>query len=248
MRSFASPGEPKDAITLALLPSSNDDKPKEREDTALPLAPPSISDTPQPHSLNVTISKMRSFASPGEPKEAVTLAPLSSSYDDETNQRKDTALPPVPPSISDAPPHPSSNDTVSKMRSFANPGDPKEAITLAPLSSSYDENSMQCEQDTASPPLPSPMVEVPKNAFSFACTSKMRSFACPGVPWKGSVLAPVSSSNEGSSEPTMSSGPRWPLFTQYQAVSTNVANFHADSSSDASRSGSTPASESTSSL
>jgi hypothetical protein len=62
-------------------------------------------------------------------------------------------------------------------------------------------------------------------------------------------LAPVSSPNEGTLRPTMSSGPRWPPFTQSQTMSPDAAKFRSgESPRDESNSAPTPASEPSSSL
>lgn len=214
-------------------------------------APPpsrSILDSFKGSTSFVTTSKMRSFASPGEPKDGITLAPLSSFYDDKLKQHEDTALPSVPLSISE-PQTPSLKFTISKMELFASPEEPRDGMRVPPLSSSYDDKSKQCA-DTALPPLPPPMLDVPKPSSLMVTTSKMRSFESPVEPRDGITLASISSFNESHSRPTMSPVPRWPLlFTQPQTISPDVAKSRSvESPSNGSSSASNPATTHTSSL
>jgi ribonuclease HI len=138
MRSFASPKEPKDEVTLAPVSSFSDVKLRFCEDTALPPLPQSTHQALKPDQAIVTTAKMKSFASLGEPSFGLILSPVSSFYNDtmvHDEDADDAALPSLSASMFVVPKTSPSIVTTSKMRSFASPEEPRDALTLAPIAS-----------------------------------------------------------------------------------------------------------------
>ncbi|OOQ89023.1 hypothetical protein PEBR_10304 [Penicillium brasilianum] len=73
MLSFASPAEPRAGLSLASNSSFDEGKMKQ---SRYPSVGPSIREVPKTPAFFITTSKLRSFASPGEPQDGPTLAPI----------------------------------------------------------------------------------------------------------------------------------------------------------------------------
>jgi hypothetical protein len=71
--SFASPGGSKEWPQLATNSSLHEGKPRQSGDLSVG---PSIREVPKTPAFFIRTSKLRSFASPGEPKDGPTLAPI----------------------------------------------------------------------------------------------------------------------------------------------------------------------------
>ncbi|KAJ5381937.1 uncharacterized protein N7496_004365 [Penicillium cataractarum] len=141
MRSFASPEEPRDGLSLATISSIDDVKPNARQSVTLPSRPLWNPDVcPTPTSVFMA-SQMKSFASPEVPKDGLTLAPNSWFHEGKMKQIGEL---PVSPSIRDVPKTPAFFVTTSKLRSFASPGEPQDGPTLAPIPPSFDGELQDC--------------------------------------------------------------------------------------------------------
>lgn len=141
VRSFASPEEPRDGLSLATISSFGEVKPNARQSVTLPSRPLWIPDVCPTSTSVLMASQMKSFASPEVPKDGHTLAPNSSFHEGKMKQPREL---PVSPSILDVPKTPAFFVTTSKLRSFASPGEPQDGPTLAPIPSSFDGELQDC--------------------------------------------------------------------------------------------------------
>lgn len=218
LRSFASPTEPSDGLTLAPISSFPQSKPKR-----LPPLPPSGPGIFNISSSVLTTSKMRSFASPGEPGDELTLAPPLSFDEGETKHCGDTSLTSLPSVIPDMPKASTAIVKASNMRIFDSPGEPRAALTLAPISNFCQSEPKYPDDMTLSLLRPSRPPDIRSTFTSIVKTSKMRLFASPVEPMDGLTLTSISSFPQ--SEPTHPEDATLPTFRPSRRGIFDASNF-----------------------